>query len=323
MQSDLAEVPNFTESCVIPRNYVDPDIPVGQLLQQQNTAPQIPFPHIASPPVDMFQQEQLEEHDFRVLYPKGRFGLGHDKSKHLTDLKYVQSRLFNKYPRWRNNVVWMFWALNTFEMRKLQSEISILSRIKKQTRQLLTAGDIANPSSESLSNSYMFMKYIRGTAAYWKDLLLDLLAKINTLGPPTFFLTLTANDLHWPVFFMQVAPGHTAEAVEQLSAGEKLELLKRHHLEVVMFFERRLDSFLKNVIMGQDKPLGTVKDHWMRIEFQMRGSPHVHSFWWIEDVPKIDTVEGRQQVPQFIYQHISSILPDPAVDPELHRLVST
>ena len=134
-------------------------------------------------------------------------------SKHLTDLKYMQSRLFNKYPRWRNSVVWMFWALNTFEMRKLQSEISILSRIKKQTSQLLTAGDIANPSSESLSNSYMFMKTIRGTAAYWKDQLLVLLAKINTLGP-------------------------TWKQSCSLSA--------------------RLDSFLKDVIMGQDKPLSMV-----------------------------------------------------------------
>ena len=44
------------ESCVIPQNYVDPDIPIEQLLQQQNTAPQIPFPHIASSPVNTFQQ---------------------------------------------------------------------------------------------------------------------------------------------------------------------------------------------------------------------------------------------------------------------------
>ena len=64
------------ELCVIPQNYVDPDIPSEQLLQQQNTAPQIPFPHIASSPVNTFQQEQLKEHAFPVLYPKGRFGLG-------------------------------------------------------------------------------------------------------------------------------------------------------------------------------------------------------------------------------------------------------
>ncbi len=271
----------------------------------------------------MFQQEQLEEHAFPVLYPKGRFGLGSTRSKQITDLKYIQSRLYNKDSRWRDNVVWLFWALNNFEMRKLQNEISILSRIKKQNSQLLTAGDLTNPTSESLSKSYMFMKNIRGTAAYWKDQLLDLLARINTLGPPTFFVTLTANDLHWPELFMLINPTLTEEAVAQMSSADRLELLRRHPLQAVMFFERRLDSFQKNVIMGQEKPLGTIKDYWMRIEFQMRGSPHVHSFWWVEGAPKLDTIEGRQQAPQFIDQHISTMLPDQTADPELHRLVNT
>lgn len=141
--SDTQGSAEFTESCVIPQNYVDPDIPIEQLLQQQNTAPQIPFPHIASSPVNMFQQQQLEEHAFPILYPKERFGLGYDRSQHITDLKYFQSRLFNRDSRWRDKVVWVFWALNTFEMRKLQNEISILARIKKQNHQPLTAGDLA------------------------------------------------------------------------------------------------------------------------------------------------------------------------------------
>ncbi len=85
-------------------------------------------------------------------------------------------------------------------------------RIKKQNNQLLTAGDLSDPSSESLSNSYMFMKNIRGTAAYWKDQLLDLLAKINTLGPPSFFITLTAN---WPELFVLINPTLTPEAIAQ------------------------------------------------------------------------------------------------------------
>ena len=218
VDSDCEEI-HFIESCAIPQNYVNPDIPIEELLQQQNTAPQIPFTHIAASPVNMFQQEQLEEHAFPVLYPKGRFGLGYARSKSITDLKYMQSRLFNKDSRWRDNVVWLFWALNTFEMKKLQNEISILSRIKKQNNQPLTAGDLTNPSSESLNNSYMFMRNIRGTAAYWKDQLLDLLARINTLGPPTFFVTLTANDMHWPEL---INPNLTAEQVAQMPSGEKL-----------------------------------------------------------------------------------------------------
>ena len=76
---------HFSESCVIPQNRVDPDIPIEQLLQQQNTAHQMLFPHLAAPPVNMFQQEQLEEHAFPVLHPKGRFGLGYiNRSQRIT-----------------------------------------------------------------------------------------------------------------------------------------------------------------------------------------------------------------------------------------------
>ncbi len=82
-------------------------------------------------------------------------------------------------------------------------------------------------------------------AAYWKVQLLDLLAKMNTLGPPTFFITLTANDCHWPELFKLINPNLTPEAIAQMPSGEKLELLRRHSLETVMFFERRLDSFIK------------------------------------------------------------------------------
>jgi len=73
--------------------------------------------------------------------------------------------------------------------------------------------------------------------------------------------------------------------------------------------------------MGKDKALGKVKDYWMRIEFQMRGSPHVHSFWWIDGAPNVDTVEGRQQASNFIDQYISTMHPDQHEDPELYQLV--
>ena len=139
---------------------------------KHSTADSIPNEIVASP-VNTFQQQQLEEHAFPVLYPKGRFGLGYLRTKHITDLKYFQTRLFNKDSRWWDNVVWLFWA---FEMR-------IVSHINHQ---YLTAGNINNPDNDSLSRSYMFMGNIRGTAAYWKDQLLDLLARINTIGSPKF-----------------------------------------------------------------------------------------------------------------------------------------
>ena len=44
----------------------------------------------------------------------------------------------------------------------------------------------------------MFMKAVRGTVAYWKDVLFNLLAMFKNLGPPALFMTLSSNDYHWP-----------------------------------------------------------------------------------------------------------------------------
>ena len=42
------------------------------------------------------------------------------------------------------------------------------------------------------------MQNVRGSPAYCKKLLSDLLAMIRQLGSFTFFLTLSAADLRWP-----------------------------------------------------------------------------------------------------------------------------
>jgi len=54
-----------------------------------------------------------------------------------------------------------------------------------------------NEDPVMMQNSYIITKGIRGTAAYWKSVLLQLLAMVKTLGPPTFFVTLSCND-NWP-----------------------------------------------------------------------------------------------------------------------------
>lgn len=41
--------------------------------------------------------------------------------------------------------------------------------------------------------------------------------------------------------------------------------------------------------MSPAKPIGKIKDYfYYRIEFQQRGSPHVHCLFWVEDAPKLN-----------------------------------
>ena len=64
--------------------------------------------------------------------------------------------------------------------------------------------------------------------------------------------------------------------------------------------------FFKELIL--DGPLGKTKYYALRIEFQERGSPHVHAFIWMLGAPKI---ENEFAYLAFVENSISASLPDP------------
>ena len=45
-------------------------------------------------------------------------------------------------------------------------------------------------------------------------------------------------------------------------------------------FRSRIDNILKYIIKGDSHPIGYLVDWWFRIEFQNRGSLHVHAILW-------------------------------------------
>ena len=59
----------------------------------------------------------------------------------------------------------------------------------------IRAGQLRNPAVlEQLvrnEQAYKFLKNVRGSPAYWQDQLYDVLAMLQTLGFPTWFLTLS------------------------------------------------------------------------------------------------------------------------------------
>lgn len=74
--------------------------------------------------------------------------------------------------------------------------------------------------------------------------------------------------------------------VDELDWSEKCGLIRRNPVTAARMFDHRWHCFLKNVIMSPAKPIGQIKDYFYRVEFQQRGSPHVHCLFWVEDAPK-------------------------------------
>ena len=55
-------------------------------------------------------------------------------------------------------------------------------------------------------------------------------------------------------------------------------------------------------------PLGQISDHVIKIEFQMRGTPHAHCLLWVKDAPKIDN-SSDDAVCEFIDKYITAVTP--------------
>lgn len=66
--------------------------------------------------------------------------------------------------------------------------------------------------------------------------------------------------------------------------------------------------FLKAVLMSPSNPIGHIKDYFSRVEFQQRGSPHVHCLFCIENAPQIDK-NTDDEVIQFVDKYVTCELP--------------
>ena len=57
------------------------------------------------------------------------------------------------------------------------------------------------------------------------------------------------------------------------------------HITYYIITQHKVEVFFKEIML--DDTLGKTKYHDVHIEFQERGSPHVHSFIWIFNAPNI------------------------------------
>ena len=232
--------------------------------------------------------------------------------------------------RWACHPAYIFWACNIVEAIKLQSSISIALRMRSfrdpssnrredrrtEEMHLLTAGQLHGRLDDNphlRENCYSFMRDIRGMQAYWNSVKIQLYAMFRTLGPPTFFITLSADDNNWTDLMVVLSKckgqNLSEEQASKLSPNEKRALMTTNPVVTARHFAHRFQCLSREVIKGTGQPIGEVLDFFWRIEFQLRGSPHVHSMWWIKDAPNLDTATGRQVAPQYIDQYISVGIP--------------
>ena len=147
----------------------------------------------------------------------------------------------------------------------------------EELHELLAGGN------RSIENKlHYFARSLRGTLQWKLARRSELLDLIKEVGMPTFFLTTSAADLHWPdlQLLMMQQEGAAADGNAVDDVGRNGRVVRNPHVAGA-FFTRRLQLLLEHVVNSE----GHLSHYWVIFEWQHRGSVHAHGLLWMDDCP--------------------------------------
>ncbi|KAJ5865150.1 uncharacterized protein N7529_007066 [Penicillium soppii] len=135
-----------------------------------------------------------------------------------------------------------------------------------------------------------------GSPRFMQKIYQDAIALIRNFGPPTLFITMTANPT-WDEVIRELFPGQTAM--------DRPDLVSR------VFDLKKKDLLLQLCRKGI---FGPSTGRFWTIEYQKRSLPHCHILLFLEN-------SGQFYNSAMIDEVVCAELPDPAIDPELYKIV--
>ena len=104
--------------------------------------------------------------------------------------------------------------------------------------------------------------------------------------------------------------------IQNLTWEQKIKLIQSDPVTCSRYFEHRVKEFINTVLKSEHEPVGKMIDHFFRVEFQQRGSPHIHMIVWVENSPKFK-VNSDDELAVYVDQFLKCSINNP----DLGRLI--
>jgi len=199
---------------------------------------------------------------------------------------YFNQRLLNKDERFSKDPFYVFMSAAYLERKGLESQISI-SGLKGVS----SSGNVQERKIH-LRDPYDVFKQIKCTPRFWQNARNELMAKVKQLGAFQIFFTLSCGEMRWIEVFVSVLKrkGYNVHIPsdwngdddEILVEGKPLwsfieediqasnhGLLKDYTFLITRIFDARVNSFIKNILMGSGKDKVPISFYNYRVEFQV------------------------------------------------------
>ena len=307
---DEAEIPaGVTDTMLTPPDFVD-DSERQHIL---NVAP-----GEGNRPLSVFKDKYSEE----LAYPGIFLGQQRPENKdRLLNVYYsdiCKSELRRSDRRAAMCVENIFFKTKKLQMKLLLGKSQIALRKCKGNNSSLTAGQLKQQGSlERLihhDEGYKFLRALRGSPPYFEKAKKDLFAMIRQLGPATLFCSFSSAETKWMHLLKILGKlvdqrDYTDKELENLNWEGKCRLIQSDPVTCARHFDFQFNTFMKKCLLNEIAPLGKIRDWFYRVEYQQRGSPHVHMLIWLEDAP-VFGVDKDEDVSSYIDKIITCRKPN-------------
>ena len=276
-------------------------------------------------PSNFLRSADIDTTGFVRYHCDGKFGWNYDRPVKLSAHKYFSTRVMQFQMPFGEDPDYIFVAQQIVERLTVESNINVCM----QKGKLVTGEDGVNIMH--VNDGYHVFKTIPGTPAYWKKFRNETFAKMEQIGPFHLFFTLSCAETKWPEIMASILrkKGHTIsfacnpwDGKEEsiLVDGTSLSKFREEYIKDMASFYR--DHFVLITRMFNDRVKGFIKNvfnkhpieyYTYRVEFQVRGMPHIHGVAWFKKETMTDYLSSDgsfddEKIPELIDKWISCSL---------------
>ena len=219
----------------------------------------------------------------------------------------------------------IFFKLKRLQIKQIKDKVTLAVRKCKTVGKKMTASEVLSPDFVDTlvkqDDGFRVLRTLRGSPPYWEQAKKDVFAMIRQLGIPTWFCSFSAAETKWKPLLKCLSKlvdnkDLLDEEIESLTWQEKCRLIKSDPVTCARYFDHRVQTFIANVLKDNSAPIGDIADYFYRVEFQQRGSPHIHMLIWIKNAPIYNGCNGSE-VARFVDKYVSC-----KTDPSMPNLIN-
>ena len=230
---------------------------------------------------------------------------------HYSDIVKWELRSIDR--RAEQSVPNIFFKHKKLQMKQISDKVNLAVRRCKKRGKKITAAEARNTNYldklVNLDEGYYIFRQLRNSPAYLEMRKKDIFAMIRQLSLPTWFMSLSAADTRWTDLLKMLAKlndgtEYSETELEKLTWQEKTKLVQKDPVTCSRYFDHRVQEFLNTILKSSSEPVGKVLDYFYRVEFQQRGSPHIHMLVWVENAPTLET-RSKEEIIEFVDKYLT------------------